>query len=98
MAFTSKIVLELPISDFTAIPGFAEARLHDDVELVAVVGIGSNEVEDLIDELIVGDGSDDTRFIVTTSHQDEALEDVLEFAKNWIGDGQVSEPAQLVRL
>ncbi|NGN96580.1 hypothetical protein G5S52_02590 [Grimontia sp. S25] len=49
-------------------------------ELVCVVGQGCQHWEDVIDELAVGDGTD-PKFIVTTSHPDESVEDVVEFAK-----------------
>lgn len=49
-------------------------------ELFCVVGKDCALWEDIMDELAVGDGSA-PRFIVTTSHPDEPLEDVVEFAK-----------------
>ncbi len=98
MPYASKVVLKLPIQDRTLLADFVEACLRDHVELLCVSGDGSDAVEDEIDALIYGDGSDDARFIVTTSHKDEPLEDVIEFATNWAGDGADGEPPSVVRL
>src|SRR5689334_22465464 len=84
MTYAPKIVLLCPIQDETALEPFVEACLRDKVELIAVVGKGCARIEDLIDEIIVGDGSDDSRFILTTSHADERVEDALEFAEEWV--------------
>jgi len=67
------------------------------VALIAVWGEGCRAVEDLIDEIVVGDGSDDSRFITTSAHQGETLENVIEFARNWATeDGR--QGAEVVRL
>lgn len=63
-----------------------ENCLIDGVELIAVVGPECRLIEDVIDEIIVGDGSDDSRYITTSSHPNEALEDVLKFAEIWACD------------
>ena len=52
-------------------------------------------IEDIIDEIVVGDGSDNTRFILTSSHPGESLEEVLQFA-HIVTEG-TGEP-QLVEL
>ena len=66
-----KLALDQMVEDF----------LRDGVALVAVIGRDCAKVEDIIDELIVGDGSNPERFIVTTSHPGESLQDVVEFAE-----------------
>ena len=80
MGYAPKIVLELPISDPALLETFVEACLRDSVELIAVVGEGCVDVEDIIDQIIVGDGTREGRFIVTSSHPNESVADVLEFA------------------
>jgi hypothetical protein len=50
----------------------------------------------LIDKLIVGDGSDQSRFITTTSHPGETIDEVMEFARNW--DEELGQPFELVKL
>ncbi len=63
-----------------------EDFLEDGVALVAFIGKDCAKIEDIIDELIVGNGSNSERFIVTTSHQDESLQDVVEFAESFSTD------------
>ncbi|MEI2384898.1 hypothetical protein [Breoghania sp. JC706] len=76
--------------------GFVEQCLRDDVSLVAVVGPGCARVEDIIDEIVVSDGSDAKRFLCTTSHPDEPFEDVLNMAKAWEPEhGQAVEEVRL---
>jgi hypothetical protein len=91
-----KVVLQLPISDRGLLAPFVEQCLHDNVSLIAIYGSGCREIEDLIDELIVGDRTGDSRFIATTSHPDESLEDVIEFASNY-GNGADGE-TRLIKL
>ncbi len=61
--------------------------------LVAVVGQDCARIEDIVDELVVGDGSDTRPFILTSSHPDETLEDVVDFARilpdDYAGDVEV---------
>ena len=83
MRYPPRVVLRLPLYKSWALAEFVEACLRDNVALIAIVGPGCAEMEDTIDELIAGDGSDDSRFIVTSSHPGETMEDVLEFASTW---------------
>jgi hypothetical protein len=63
MTFAPKLVLQLPISNPDLLEPFVEACIRDSVVLIAVVGEGASKIDDLIDELVVGDGSDRSRFI-----------------------------------
>ena len=83
VSYAPKIVLCVPVKGDDALAAFVEECLCNKVVLIAVVGDGCAHIEDLIDEIVVGDGSDDTRFVVTTSHPGESIEDVMEFASNW---------------
>jgi hypothetical protein len=96
MSYAPKIILHCPVSSLALLHRFVEACLRDKVLLISVVGEGCEEIEDLIDEIVVGDGSDESRFITTTSHKDEALEDVLRFVDAWKIDASVS--VQQVRI
>ncbi len=49
-------------------------------ELFCAVGKDCELWEDVMDELAVGNG-ENPRFITTTSHPDESIENVIEFAK-----------------
>ena len=56
----------------------------------------ARRIEDLIDELVVADGADDTRFVTTTSHSHETVEEVVEFAGFW--NDERDQPVQIVSL
>ena len=95
MTFARKIILYAPPADSPHLAPFVEQCLQDSVVLIAVVGDNCNLVEDIIDELIIGDGSDEKRFILTTSHSDESFEAVFEFVSNW---GNPEGEPQVIRL
>lgn len=96
MTLEPKIVLVLPISDEARLADFVEQCLVRNVSLIAVHGEGCERIEDEIDWLIVGDGTDNSRFITTSSHPAETLEEAVEFAAAWWvnADG----PTEVVRL
>nr|WP_315485655.1 hypothetical protein [uncultured Undibacterium sp.] len=73
-----------------------EQFLIDGVAFVGVVGEDCSRVEDIIDELIVGDGTDSKRYMLTSSHSGETVEDALAFARSLTNEyaGEV----QLVEL
>jgi hypothetical protein len=96
MTYAPKIVLQLPLSNPNLLEPFVEACLRDGVTLIAVVGEGGSKIEKLIDDFIVGDGSDRSRFIVTTSHPGETVDEVMEFARSW--DEELGQPVELAKL
>ncbi len=66
--------------------------MRDQVGLICVIGEKCQLVEDIIDELVVGDGSDQGRFILTSSHKDETIQEVMEFIQTCADiDGDVSQ-------
>ena len=73
MNYARKIVLQLPISNPSLLEPFVEACLRDGVTLIAIVGEGASEMDDLIDELVVADGADESRFINTSFHPNETV-------------------------
>jgi hypothetical protein len=88
VSYAPKVVLELPISDRSRLEPFVESCLTDGVVLIAIAGEGASEMDDLIDDILVGDGTHPDRFKVTTFHDD--LEDALALATVWEaekGDG-----------
>jgi hypothetical protein len=82
----SKVVLHCTAGIPQGIAALVEAFISDGVKYVGVVGKDAARVEDIIDECVVGDGSDDSRFILTANHEGETLEDALELARNLIGE------------
>ncbi|WP_216825774.1 hypothetical protein [Ruegeria sp. EL01] len=81
-----KYILHSPISDGLQLEQFVERCLKEKASLLAIFGTDCSGLEDLIDDIVIGDGSDADRFLCTTSHPDEALEDVLSFAQKWEAD------------
>jgi hypothetical protein len=96
MTYASKLVLQLPMSNLDLLEPFVEACIRDGVVLIAIVGEGANKIDDLILELVVGDGSDRGRFINTTFHANETVEEVMEFARTW--EDRQGQSLQLVKL
>ena len=94
MTYSKRVVLSCPQGYLPSLDMLVEEFLRDGVDLVAVAGKDRSKVKDIIDELIVGDGSDSSRFFNTTSH--DSLEDAMEFAESWPTDA-LSE-VQLVEL
>jgi hypothetical protein len=95
VTYSRKIILHAPPPQSALLEAFVEACLRENVALICVVGEQCELVEDIIDELIVGDGSDSSRFITTTSHKNESLDNVIQFARSY--QESESEPQQ-VRL
>jgi acylphosphatase len=62
MPYARKIILHTPLANPAKLDSFVEDCLADGVVLIAVLGPDSEKVEDLIDELVVGDASDKSRF------------------------------------
>ncbi len=96
MKLARKIILHSPLSDERLLDQFVENCLRDEVSLIAVVGPGCERIEDIIDEIVVGDGSESDRFVCTTSHPDEPLSDVVNMVEYW--DMERGDPYQEVRL
>lgn len=96
MQLAPKILLHSPPSDETLLADFVEQCLRDHVSLVAVIGEGCERIEDLIDEIVVGDGADSGRFLCTTSHPAEPLDDVLNMLEVW--EAELGGAIQEVRL
>jgi hypothetical protein len=69
-----------------ALDDFVERCLRERVRLIAVMGDECSLIEDLIDEIVVGDASDDSRDILTSSHPGESLDEVIGFASSLTGE------------
>lgn len=53
------------------------------VELFCATGVGANEWEDALDWTCVGNDGRGEHMIITTSHQNEPLAKVVEFAERF---------------
>ncbi|MCP3367524.1 hypothetical protein [Bradyrhizobium cajani] len=98
MNYAQRVILYAPPWDSPKLEAFVEQCIQDKVVLVCVVGPDCRRVEDVIDELVVGLGDDSSRFINTTSHPNESIEDVRCFADAWFLDVDTTLPVQLVTL
>jgi hypothetical protein len=90
MTYAEKIVLHCKSGTTTRLEELIEKFIEDGVKLVAVAGIDCAKVEDIIDEIVVGDGKDEHRFILTSAHPDESLEEVISFAMSIHEGGKVA--------
>jgi hypothetical protein len=80
MLLPARIILHSPISDYEALAEFIERCLKDGVRLISIAGEDAQRVEHDVDLLVIGDGSDKDRFLVTSAHVGEPLDEVLDFA------------------
>jgi hypothetical protein len=62
MQYAQKIILHAPSWHSPKLEAFVEKCIQDKVVLVCVMGDDCTRVEDVIDEIVVGDGSDPSRF------------------------------------
>jgi hypothetical protein len=81
MTHASRIILHSPPVDPSRLEAFVEACIADGVELIAISGPGAAQLEDEIDWIIIGDGGNSIRFIVTSIH--DSIEEARNFAENW---------------
>ncbi len=86
MEYPSRIILFFSGSQSvseTPLAPIVEQALRDRVRLIAIVGSDCEQLDRAVDELIVGDGSDQGRFIPTTCHPNETLHEVMDFVLNY---------------
>lgn len=86
MSLPPRIILHSPIADHAALAEFVERCLRDGVRLISIVGDDAEKVELEIDWLVISDGSNEGRFLVTAAHPGEPLDEVREFASSWVCD------------
>ena len=96
MPYAKKIVLHCPKGYEKRLDGLVEEFIRDGVIFVGVVGRDCARVEDIIDELVVGDGSRDYD-LLTSTHANASVEEAVEFAKSLTLEFEGSE-VQVVEL
>ena len=96
MPFAKKLVLHCPNGMPSGMAELAAQFIVDGVKLVAAVGPACREIEDMVDNAAIAEGSPDRNFILTSAHPGESLAGVIEFAEGFVGvyDG----PVQVVEL
>ena len=87
MPLARRVILHTPVSEEALLQSFVEQCLADKVVLLAIFGPECERIEDVVDWLVIGDGSQEEHFLCTTSHPGETLEDVLAFAASWELEG-----------
>jgi hypothetical protein len=98
MNYAQRVILHAPPWDSPKLSTFVEQCIQDRVVLVCVIGPDCRRVEGVVDELVVGLGDDPSRFISTTSHPNESVEEVRSFAETWNLDADTTLSVQVVRL
>jgi predicted aldo/keto reductase-like oxidoreductase len=94
--YLKKVVLSCPTGSTGGIEELVEDFISQGVTFVAVVGEDCARIEDIIDEIVVGDGTRD-RFILTSSHPNETVADAVRFAKSLTGE-YAGEEVQVVEI
>lgn len=80
MKYAKKIVIYSQAGYRPALDALVEEFKESGVKFVGVVGAEASHIEDVIDELCVGDGSNPYEML-TSSHPEETLEDAVRFAR-----------------
>lgn len=86
MPHPKKIVLHCPRGYQPLVDTLVAEFMRDGVAFVGVVGHDCAMIEDIIDELVVGDGSREPYFMLTSSHPDETVAYAVEFAEALTGE------------
>lgn len=95
MHYAPKIVLHSLTGLRPELTLLVEQFIAQGVKFVGVVGQDCVRLEDVIDELCVGDGTN-SYFMLTSSHEGESLEEAMEFAR--MLSGEYAGEAQLVEF
>ena len=94
MAYARKLVLHCPNGYELRLDAMVEDFIKDGVVFVGVVGKDCSKVEDIIDQLVGGDGSRDYD-LLTSNHAGRSVQEAVGFAKSltgeFAGDVQVVE-------
>lgn len=94
MAYGPKLVLHCRNGYQFRLDAMVEEFIKDGVKFVGVVGKDCSKVEDIIDQLVVGDGARDYD-LLTSSHEGKSIDDAVQFARSltgeFFGDVQVVE-------
>lgn len=80
MTYAAKIVLHCPRGYDPRLEDMVRQFVRAGVKFIGVVGQDCSRIEDIVDDIVVGEGDDCGRFILTSSHEGETVEDAMEFA------------------
>ena len=85
LAYARNLVLHCPKGGDPRLDALVEDFIKDGIAFVGVVGKDCSRVEDIIDELVVGDRFCDYE-LLTSRHDGESLGDAIAFAKALTGE------------
>jgi len=86
MPFARKIILKSTAGYRPELDTLVQQFIADGVKFVAILGVDASRVEDIIDEICVGDGSQPDYDLLTSSHPSESLAEVVAFSDSLTGD------------
>lgn len=82
-----KVILHAPPWDSPLLESFVARCITNGVRLICVLGPDCERVHDVIDEIIIGDGTGEGGYgMLTTWHTGESIEDVRKFARTVVSD------------
>lgn len=81
MSYAKKIVLHCPNGYTMQLDSLVEEFVRGGVLFVGVVGKDCSRVEDIVDELVVGNG-DRSYDLLTSSHPNASVEEAVAFARS----------------
>ena len=86
MPYAKKVVLHCPFGASLKLDALVEDFIRDGVRFVAVVGSECERIEELIDWSVIGPDGKRDYDLLTSSHPEESVEEVIEFAKSLTGE------------
>ena len=86
MAYAQKLVLHCRNGYEFRLDAMVEEFIKDGVKFVGVVGKDCSKVEDIIDQLVIGDDGTRDYDLLTSSHEGKSVEEAVEFAKSLTGE------------
>jgi hypothetical protein len=85
MTFSAKIILHSISGYRPELNILVEQFIKEGVKFVGVVGEDCAKIENVIDELCVGNGAN-PYFMLTSSHAEESLQEAIEFGRVLAGE------------
>ncbi|WP_449240162.1 DUF7684 family protein [Devosia neptuniae] len=99
MTYSPIILLHAPLHTSPKLANFVADCISSNVRLICVLGPDCERVHDVIDEIIVGDGSGaEGQDITTTWHTDETVAEVREFARQFAAGSRFPNAVQEITL
>lgn len=85
MPKTDRILLRCSRGYKLELDGLVAAWIQEGVKYVGVLGVDASKIEDIIDELCVGDGSNPYPMLTASHAPQETIDDAMSLAKQLSG-------------